>query len=117
MISTDITSPPSKSEARRSSFPTQYFVEVNKTELCTWIIQIIADNSERHVCVFVQWRQCLQLLPSSASVNVAGNIVLQMPRNRKRVTQEEEAIIEAYAVSQNASCFETFSRVTLLLIS
>jgi len=31
-----------------------------------------------------------------------------------RVTQKEKEIIEAYAVSQYASCFETVARVTLL---
>jgi len=52
---------------------------------------------------------------SSAFVTDAGNIVLQVPRNRKRVTQKEKEIIEAYALSQNASCFETVVRVILLL--
>ena len=37
----------------RSSFPTQCCVNVHKTELYIRIIQIIADNSERHVCVSV----------------------------------------------------------------
>jgi hypothetical protein len=32
-----------------------------------------------------------------------------------RVTQKEKEIIEAYASSQYASCFETVARVTLLL--
>ena len=32
-----------------------------------------------------------------------------------RVTQKEEEIIEAHALSQYASCFETVARVTLLL--
>jgi hypothetical protein len=52
-------------------------------------------------------------LPSSAFVTDAGSIVLQMPRNRK--TQKEKEIIEAYALSQNASCFETIARVILLV--
>jgi len=44
-------------------------------------------------------------VPSTAIVFVlvidAGSIVLQMPRNRERVTQKKE-IIEAHALSQNA---------------
>ena len=32
---------------------TQCCVDVHKTELYIWIIQIIADNSERHVSVFL----------------------------------------------------------------
>jgi hypothetical protein len=40
-----------------------------------------------------------------------------MPGNRKRVTQKEKEIIEAYALSQNTLCFETVARVTLLLTS
>ena len=51
----------------------------------------------------------------SAFVTDAGSIVLQMPRNRKRVTQKEKEIIEAYALSQNASYFETVARVILCL--
>jgi len=90
----------------------QYFVDVHETELYTLIIQIIADNSERHVCICVQWRCGLRLLPSSAFVTDAGSIVLQMPRNRKRVTQNEKEIIEAYALSQNC---ETVARVILPL--
>jgi len=58
VISTDFTSPPSKNEIKRSSFPIQCIVDVHKTELYTWINQIIADKSERHLCVSVQWR-CL----------------------------------------------------------
>jgi len=112
-ISTNITSPPTKTEVSRSSFPTQCFVDVHKTELCTWIIQIIADNSGRHVCVYVQWRCRLRLLPSSAFVSDAGSIVLQMPQNRKRVTLNDKEIIEAYALSQNSSCCETVARVIL----
>jgi len=34
-----------------------------------------------------------------------------MPRNRKRVIQKEKKIIEAYALSQNASCIETVACV------
>jgi hypothetical protein len=34
-----------------------------------------------------------------------------MPQNRKRVTRKEREIIEACALSQNASCFETVSGV------
>ena len=63
----------------------------------------------------MQWRCRLRLLPSSAFVTDAGSIVLQMPRNRKVVTQKEKKIIEAYALSQNVSCFETVARVILLL--
>ena len=111
----DFTTPPSKTEVSRSSFPTQCFVDVHKTELYTWIIQIITDNFERHVCVSVQWRCLLRLLSSSAFVTDAGSIVLQMPRHRKIVTQKKKEIIEAYAFSQNASCFETVARVILLL--
>ena len=58
-------------------------------------------------------------VPSTAIVFVlvidAGSIVLQMPRNWKRVTQKK-GIIEAYALSQNASCCETVARVILHLI-
>jgi hypothetical protein len=113
----NFTSPPSKTKVSRSSFPTQCYVDVHKAELYVWIIQIIADNSERHVCVSVQWRCRLRLLPSSAFVTDAGSIILQMPWNRKSVTQKEKKIIEAYALSQNASCFETVARVILLLTS
>ena len=35
----------------RSSFPTHCFVDVYKTELYIWIIQIIADHFERHMCL------------------------------------------------------------------
>ena len=99
---------------------------MHKTELCTWIIRIVADKSERHVCLSLQWPCLLWLFPSSAFVTDAGSIVLQMPRNRKRVTQKEKEIIEAralcqekqtieaYAFSQNALCFEIVARVTLL---
>ena len=43
----------------------------------------------------------------------AGSVVFQMSRNRKRVTENEKEIIEACALSQNASCFETVARVLL----
>jgi len=55
-----------------------------------------------------------RLVPSFAFVTDAGNIVLQMPRNRERVTQKKE-IIEAHALSQNALCCETVARVILRL--
>jgi hypothetical protein len=58
VIFTDYASPPSKNEIEWSGFPIQCIVDVHKTELYAWINQIIADNSERHVCVSVQWR-CL----------------------------------------------------------
>jgi hypothetical protein len=38
VISTDFTSPPSKTEVSRSSVPTQCCVDVHKTELYIWII-------------------------------------------------------------------------------
>jgi hypothetical protein len=100
----DFTSPPSKTEVSRSSFPTQCYVDVHKAELYGWIIQIIVDNSERHVCVSVQWQCRLWLLPSSAFVTDAGSIILQMPWNMEGATQKEKKkIIAAYALSQNAS--------------
>jgi hypothetical protein len=34
-----------------------------------------------------------------------------MPRNRIRVTENEKEIIEVYALSQNASWFESISRM------
>jgi len=85
VISADFTSPPSKTEVRRSSFSTQCYVDVQKAELHIWIIQIIGDNSERHLCDSV-------LAVPSADISficfVTGvdSIVLQMPRNSKRVT-------------------------------
>ena len=64
-------------------------------------------------------RFCVMAVPSTvipfAFVTDAGSIVLQMPRNRKRVTQKEKEMIEAYALSQNSSCFETVARVVLRL--
>lgn len=96
MISADFTSPPSKTEVSRSRFPTQCYVSVHKAELCICIIQIIADISERNVCVSVEWRCRPRLLPLSAFVTGVDI--------RKRVTQKEKEIIEAHAVSQNASC-------------
>ena len=62
MISADFTSPPSKTEVSRSSFPTQCYADVHKAELYIWIIQIIADNSERHVGIFLIYGSCLRLL-------------------------------------------------------
>jgi hypothetical protein len=54
-------------------------------------------------------------LPSSAFATGVGSIDLQMPRNRKGVTQKKKEIIEAYALSQNASCFEIVAHGVLLL--
>ena len=68
---------------------------MDKAELYIWIIQIIVDSSERHVCVFCVMAVLSTALPSSAIVTDTGSIVLQMPRNRKRVTQKEKGIIEA----------------------
>jgi len=55
-----------KTEVSRSNFPTQCYVDMHNTALYIWIIQIIADNSEGHVCVSVEWRCRLGLLPLSA---------------------------------------------------
>jgi hypothetical protein len=49
---------------------------------------------------------------TAISSAVVGIIVLQMPRNRIRVTQNDKEIVQAYALSQNASCFESVSRVS-----
>ena len=53
VVSADFTSPLSKIEVSSSSFPAQNYVDVHKAALYIWIIQIIADNSEGHVCVSV----------------------------------------------------------------
>ena len=53
VISVVFTSPPSKNEVSTSNFPTQCYLDVHKAALYIWIIQIIADNSEGHVCVSV----------------------------------------------------------------
>jgi hypothetical protein len=46
IISTDFTNPPSKTEVSKRCFTTQCYVDVYKSELYFWIIQIIADKSK-----------------------------------------------------------------------
>ena len=64
----------------------QCSVDKHKAELYIRIIKIIADNSERHVYVFCVVAES----SSSAFVTDAGNIVLQVPRNRNRVTKKDK---------------------------
>jgi hypothetical protein len=63
--------------------------------------------SLKGTCVSVEWRFLLRPLPLHAFVTGVGN--------GKRATRKEKETIEANAVSQNVSCFETVSCVTLLL--
>ena len=42
-----------RKQVNRSSFPTQCYVDVHRSDLYVWIIHIITDNSERHMCLSV----------------------------------------------------------------
>jgi len=91
VISADFYQSASETEVGKSSFPTQWYGDVHKTALNIWIIQIIADNSEGHVCVSVEWRCRVGLFIAFVCfVTGLGNIVLQMPRNRKKSNSEEK---------------------------